>query len=92
MEGVIHTVSMPQRGRTKLLCELKDEVGVIYLRFFHVLSFQTNILKMGTRLRCYGVPYHSSKKVGDDTSRVSGYVREQANPGRSTFHLYLSCN
>src|SRR6185312_2755340 len=31
----------------------KDETGSLYLRFFHVLSFQTDILKAGVRLRCY---------------------------------------
>lgn len=53
IEGVIKSVSMPPRGRTKLLCELRDETGVVYLRFFHVLSFQMGVLKAGTRLRCY---------------------------------------
>lgn len=53
IEGVIRSVSMPPRGRTKLLCELRDETGVIHLRFFHVLSFQVGALKAGTRLRCY---------------------------------------
>lgn len=54
IEGVIHRAAYPKRGRTKLLCELKDETGIIYLRFFHVLSFQTQVLRQGSRLRCYG--------------------------------------
>jgi ATP-dependent DNA helicase RecG len=53
VEGVIKSVSAPPRGRTKLLCELKDDTGTISLRFFHVLSFQSHVLKPGTRLRCY---------------------------------------
>ena len=53
IEGVIIATSMPKRGRTKLLCELEDETGTIYLRFFHVLSFQLDFFKVGTRLRCY---------------------------------------
>lgn len=53
VEGVIQSVQLPKGGRTKLLCELNDGTGKIYLRFFHVLSFQKNILKAGTRLRCY---------------------------------------
>ncbi|HLB41454.1 MAG TPA: ATP-dependent DNA helicase RecG [Gammaproteobacteria bacterium] len=53
VEGDIYSISVPQRGRTKFLCELKDKSGVIHLRFFHVLPFQTNLLKQGTRLRCY---------------------------------------
>lgn len=53
IEGVIKALSVPQKGRTKLLCELKDETGTLFLRFFHVLSFQSNVLKVGARLRCY---------------------------------------
>lgn len=53
VEGVIQAVTTPSRGRTKLLCELQDHSGRLFLRFFHVMSFQTNILKPGTRLRCY---------------------------------------
>lgn len=53
VEGVIHSIEQPPRGRTKLLCELRDETGRMQLRFFHVLPFQVDILKPGTRLRCY---------------------------------------
>lgn len=53
VEGIISSVSKPLSGRTKLLCELKDGTGRIFLRFFHVLSFQTDTLKVGNRLRCY---------------------------------------
>lgn len=53
VEGVVQRVSMPKQGRTKLLCELKDKTGVIQLRFFHVLTFQFDILKAGTSLRCF---------------------------------------
>ena len=55
VEGVIKNISSPQGGRTRLLCELRDETGVIYLRFFHVLTFQTDVLKAGSRLRCYSI-------------------------------------
>lgn len=54
IEGVVEAVSIPHKVKTKLLCELTDETGVIHLRFFHVLAFQKNSLKPGTRLRCYG--------------------------------------
>lgn len=53
VEGTITAVTSVQKGRTKLLCELRDETGRLYLRFFNVLSFQADILKKGTRLRCY---------------------------------------
>lgn len=54
IEGVVQSMATPERGRTKLLCTLKDETGVLHLRFFHVLSFQVTVLKAGSRLRCYG--------------------------------------
>jgi len=53
VEGVITSVSRPEKGKTKLLVELRDATGVIYLRFFHILSFQTDVLKKGNRIRCY---------------------------------------
>jgi len=53
IEGEIKSITQPLRGRTKLLCELKDATGTLYLRFFHLLSFQKNSFKVGMRLRCY---------------------------------------
>ncbi len=53
IEGVITAVSNPTHGRTKLLCELRDDTGKMTLRFFHLMSFQKNIFKPGMRLRCY---------------------------------------
>lgn len=54
VEGVVHTVQQPLRGKTKVLIELRDETGKLYLRFFHVLSFQKQAMQAGTRLRCFG--------------------------------------
>lgn len=54
VEGVVQQMSTPKRGRSKLLCKLKDKTGVIDLRFFHILHFQLHALQVGTRLRCYG--------------------------------------
>lgn len=53
VEGMITTIDRPPRGRTKLLCELKDNTGRLFLRFFNVLPFQTQSLIPGARLRCY---------------------------------------
>jgi ATP-dependent DNA helicase RecG len=62
VEGQIKNISMPKHGRTKLLCELHDGSGIVFLRFFHVFSFQTAALKVGMRLRCYGsVQLHNSR-------------------------------
>lgn len=54
IEGSIQSVDHPLRGRTKLLCELRDHTGKLYLRFFHAPSFLTRALKPGVRMRCYG--------------------------------------
>lgn len=53
IEGIIEHVETPLRGRTKLLCVLRDDTGKINLRFFHVYPQQKNILKIGTRVRCF---------------------------------------
>lgn len=55
VEGVIQSIAQPKRGRTKLLCELRDDTGTIAVRFFHVFTFQARVLKSGTRMRCYGM-------------------------------------
>lgn len=52
VEGVIQKIETG-RGRTKLVCQIKDETGSLCLRFFHVLSFQNTLLKIGQRLRCF---------------------------------------
>lgn len=52
IEGVIISVSAPSRGRTKLLCELSDDHGVLHLRFFHAMPYLTNALMQGAKLRC----------------------------------------
>jgi ATP-dependent DNA helicase RecG len=55
IEGEIQSISSPSgRGRTKLLCLIRDESGMLSIRFFHAFSFLSHRLKTGTRLRCYG--------------------------------------
>lgn len=53
IEGEIKSITKPPRGRTKLLIELQDGTGKLFLRFFHGLSYQSDVIKTGTRLRCY---------------------------------------
>lgn len=54
IEGFVHSIGRPARGRSKLVVELRDASGRLTLRFFHVLSFQLDMLKPGNCLRCYG--------------------------------------
>lgn len=54
IEGVIEAIVPVSRGRTKFCCEVRDHTGSVHLRFFHILPFQLQQLKVGVRLRCYG--------------------------------------
>jgi ATP-dependent DNA helicase RecG len=54
IEGEIASVGMPKGGRTRLLCQLHDATGRIQLRFFYVNKSQRDLLKPGTKLRCFG--------------------------------------
>ena len=54
VEGVIETVATPKVGRTRLLCQLRDDSGRLHLRFFYVNAIQFKTLKPGVRIRCYG--------------------------------------
>lgn len=55
IEGTIVSLTKPLRGKTKLLCQVKDETGFIYLRFFHAMSYLQETLCVGERLRCFGM-------------------------------------
>lgn len=54
IEGEITEYIEPKKGRTKALLILQDDTSFIPIRFFHLLSFQKKIFKIGTRLRCFG--------------------------------------
>ncbi len=54
IEGVLTKVETRERGRTKLLCHLQDESGVILLRFFHTFAFASPMKQVGHKWRCYG--------------------------------------
>lgn len=68
IEGVLQNIIIPRRGRTKLLCELHDGTGKLFLRFFHLLKFQADQFKIGNRVRCYS------------TVRVGQYGLEMFHP------------
>ena len=40
--------------RRSLVCRIKDDTGLISLRFFHFSAAQKNMLATGNRIRCYG--------------------------------------
>jgi ATP-dependent DNA helicase RecG len=54
VEGIVETVATPKVGRTRLLCQLRDDSGRLHLRFFYVNAQQYKTLQPGVRVRCYG--------------------------------------
>jgi len=54
ISGVLESVSFPQSGKTRLLCELRDTTRVLHLRFFHAYPHYQKMIKVGARLLCFG--------------------------------------
>lgn len=54
IEGEIITAALDFGRRRSLLCRLKDDSGIISLRFFHFSAAQKNTLQPGKRLQCFG--------------------------------------
>lgn len=53
IDGVLKSVSFPNHGKTKLLCEVSDGTGHVFLRFFYLSPFQQKVLVEGARIRCF---------------------------------------
>ena len=54
IEGDIEASNVSYGKRRSLICSLKDDTGVINLRFYHFSVSQKNALAHGQRLRCFG--------------------------------------
>ena len=54
VEGEVLATEVAFGRRRSLLCRIKDQSGIISLRFFHFSAAQKNALQPGTQLRCYG--------------------------------------
>ncbi len=54
IEGEIVDITRPPVGRTKLLCQLRDETGTLHVRFFFMNALQGKPLQVGMRLRAFG--------------------------------------
>lgn len=54
IEGEITAATFPKGGRTRLLCQLRDATGRVYLRFFYMNAQQIKTFHVGMRLRCFG--------------------------------------
>jgi len=54
LEGNIISCEVELGRRRSLCCRIRDEGGMISLRFFHFSAAQQRMLAPGKRLRCYG--------------------------------------
>ena len=54
IQGTLENISFPKGGRTRMLCQLRDFTGAVYLRFFYLAASQQQTFKEGLELRCFG--------------------------------------
>ncbi len=54
IDGTIQAAEEKYGKKRSLICMLEDETGTIMLRFFHFYPAQLEILKPGTKIRCFG--------------------------------------
>jgi ATP-dependent DNA helicase RecG len=55
IQGVLESVSVQGRGRRFLVCRVRDDSGVMTLRFFHFNATQLkNLQQENTTIRCFG--------------------------------------
>ena len=54
LEAEVFSCDIELGRRRSLICRIKDNTGLISLRFFHFSATQKNMLAVGTRLRCFG--------------------------------------
>jgi ATP-dependent DNA helicase RecG len=54
VEGHVELTEVVFRRRRMMLCRISDGSGGLLLRFFHFTRSQSEALKRGTRLRCFG--------------------------------------
>lgn len=52
--GQIEFTDIPQRARNSVICRISDASGILSLRFFHFSVQQSQALKTGSRIACFG--------------------------------------
>jgi len=79
IEGEIRAADIVFGKRRSLVARLQDGSGTITLRFFHFSNAQKDNLKVGARIRCFGVPrrgssglelYHPEYQFTDDNEQL----------------------
>ena len=56
--GQVEFTDSIQRGRSSIICRISDASGMLSLRFFHFTAQQSQALKPGTRVACFGEIRH----------------------------------
>ncbi|MDX1901827.1 MAG: ATP-dependent DNA helicase RecG [Gammaproteobacteria bacterium] len=54
LDVTIDKILFPTKGRTRLLLQVRDESGMLSIRFFHLTPQQRRLFHVGARMRCYG--------------------------------------
>lgn len=52
--GIVDSIDSIQSRRSSIVCRIKDETGVLCLRFFHFSVQQINQFKIGSLVGCFG--------------------------------------
>lgn len=71
--GTIDFIDSIQRGRNSVICRISDATGSLAIRFFHFSVHQSQLLKPGQLLGCYGeirYGYAGLEMVHPDYKRV----------------------
>jgi len=55
VEGEIVNVETTYSYRSNLICQINDGTGDLFVRFLHYTSQQKQFIKIGSKMRCYGV-------------------------------------
>ena len=54
VRGQVEQVTIQTTGRKTLACHINDGTGILVLKFFHYSTAQTNALKKGAWVQCFG--------------------------------------
>lgn len=63
IEGEIIQNQIIISNRRSLVCDVKDETGIISIRFFHFSMAQKNALAVGTQIRCFGEVRYGKRQL-----------------------------
>ena len=63
IEGEIIQNQILFSSRRSLVCDIRDQTGIISIRFFHFSTAQKNSLAIGTHIRCFGEVRYGKRQL-----------------------------